>query len=164
MRLTVYTDYALRVLMYLAVQPEPRPTIGEIARAHAVSRNHLMKVVHDLGRAGFIETTRGNRGGLRLKRPAAGIGLGEVIRRTEPDLDLVPCFAHGEPCGCVISPACRLRGALHRARAAFLEVLDQYSLADLVQNHDALLPLLRGGVDEPGPAPRQRPGPAAGAR
>lgn len=151
MRLTVYTDYALRVLMYLAVRPEPRPTIGEIAQAHGVSRNHLMKVVYELGRAGFIETARGNRGGLRLKRPAAEIGLGEIIRQTEPDLDLVPCFAAGGAGRCVITPACSLRAALHRARAAFLEVLDQYSLADLVQNRDALLPLLQpAAVAEPG--------------
>jgi Rrf2 family nitric oxide-sensitive transcriptional repressor len=143
MRLTVYTDYALRVLMYLAVRPDPRPTIGEIATAHGVSRNHLMKVVYELGRAGFIETARGNRGGLRLKRPAAEIGLGEIIRQTEPDLDLVPCFAQDGASCCVVTPACRLRGALHRARAAFLDTLDQYTLADLVQNRDALLPLLQ---------------------
>jgi Rrf2 family nitric oxide-sensitive transcriptional repressor len=142
MRLTVYTDYALRVLMYLAVQPGLKATISEIAQAYGISRNHLMKVVYQLGQAGFIETARGNRGGLKLKRPAAEIGLGEVIRRTEPDLDIVPCFAQDGPDCCVISPACGLRGALHRARAAFLDVLDQYSLADLAQNRDALQPLL----------------------
>jgi Rrf2 family nitric oxide-sensitive transcriptional repressor len=153
MRLTVYTDYALRVLMYVAVRPEPKPTIGEIAAAHGVSRNHLMKVVYELGRAGFIETVRGNRGGLKLKRPAAEIGLGEVIRHTEPDLDIVPCFAESGANCCVITPACGLRAALHRARAAFLDVLDQYSLADLTQNRDALLPLLQAaaltGADAP---------------
>lgn len=152
MRLTVYTDYALRVLMFLAARPEPKPTIATIAAAYGISRNHLMKVVHDLGRAGFIETVRGNRGGLRLKRPAAEIGLGEVIRRTEPDLDLVPCLARtGEGC-CVIMPACSLRGALHRAREAFLEVLDGYTVADLVQNGEALLSLLQPPVAAPAPA------------
>lgn len=150
MRLTAYTDYALRVLMFLAVRPEPKPTIGEIAKAHGISRNHLMKVAYELGQAGLIETVRGNRGGLRLKRPAAEIGLGEVVRQTEPDLNLVPCFAQqGADC-CVITPACGLRAALHRARAAFLDVLDQYSLADLVQNREALLPLLQAaGAAEP---------------
>jgi Rrf2 family nitric oxide-sensitive transcriptional repressor len=147
MRLTAYTDYALRVLMYLAVQPEPKPTIGEIAKAYGVSRNHLMKIVYELGRAGFIETVRGHRGGLKLKRPAAGIGLGEVIRQTEPDLDIVPCFAQDGPACCVITPACSLSGALHRARAAFLDVLDQYSLADLVRNGDALQALLRTSAE-----------------
>jgi Rrf2 family nitric oxide-sensitive transcriptional repressor len=149
MRLTVYTDYALRVLIYLSLHSERKPTIGEIAEAYGVSRNHLMKVVHELGVAGYIETARGNRGGLRLKRPAAEIGLGEIVRRTEPDLDLVPCFAaEGARC-CVITPACGLRGALARARLAFLEVLDSYSLADLAQNRDALLSLL--------PAPGEAP-------
>jgi Rrf2 family nitric oxide-sensitive transcriptional repressor len=143
MRLTVYTDYALRVLMYLAVRPEPMPTIGEIAKAHRISHNHLMKVVRELGRAGFIETVRGNRGGLRLKRPAAEIGLGEVVRRTEPDLDIVPCFAADAADCCVLTPACGLRGALFRAQAAFLEVLDGLSLADLTQNRDVLIALLR---------------------
>ncbi|MGH6988213.1 MAG: RrF2 family transcriptional regulator [Caulobacteraceae bacterium] len=141
MRLTVYTDYALRVLMYLAVHPEPTPTIGEIARSHGVSRNHLMKVVYELGVAGYIETTRGRGGGLRLARPPERIGLGEVVRQTEPDLALVPCF---EPtrASCVLTPACKLRAALRRAEAAFLDVLDLYSLANLVENHEALRALL----------------------
>jgi Rrf2 family nitric oxide-sensitive transcriptional repressor len=142
MRLTTYTDYALRVLMYLAAQPQRKPTVGEIAKVHGISRHHLMKVVQGLSRAGFIETARGNQGGLKLNRPAAAIGLGEVVRQTEPDLDIVPCLAsEGADC-CLISPACRLRGALHRAGASFLEVLDEYSLADLVQNREALLALL----------------------
>jgi Rrf2 family nitric oxide-sensitive transcriptional repressor len=142
MRLTVYTDYALRVLMYVAVRPEPRPTIGQIAASYGISRNHLMKVVHELGLAGFLETVRGKNGGLRLARPAAEIGLGEVVRRTEPDLALVPCF---DPinAACAITPACRLRGALNQARLAFLKVLDDYTLADLVENRDALRQLLR---------------------
>jgi Rrf2 family nitric oxide-sensitive transcriptional repressor len=142
MRLTTYTDYALRVLMYLAVHPEPKPTIGQIAGAYAISRNHLMKVAYQLGVAGFIETARGNRGGLRLKREPAEIGLGEVIRHTETDFDLVPCFAETGPDCCKITPACSLRGALHKARAAFMAVLDAYTLADLVANRDALSALL----------------------
>lgn len=151
MRLTVYTDYALRVLMYLAVQAEPKPTIGQIATAYGVSRNHLMKVTYELGVAGFIETVRGNKGGLRLKRPAAEIGLGEVIRHTEPDLDLVPCFAQTGPDCCAISPACRLRGSLNQARSAFMDVLDSYTLADLVMNSEALKALLLAGDERPSP-------------
>jgi len=142
MRLTVYSDFALRVLMYLAVHPEPMPTIGEIATSYGISRNHLMKVVYELGVAGYIETVRGKKGGLRLKRRPEDIGLGEVIRQTEPDLDLVPCFARrGADC-CAITPACSLKGALHRARAAFMEVLDGYTLADLVRNGAELRALL----------------------
>ena len=141
MRLTVYTDYSLRVLMYLAVHAEPRPTIAQIATSYGVSRNHLMKVVHALGLAGYIETVRGKGGGLRLARRPEDIGLGEVVRRTEPDLALVPCF-DPEGGGCAITPACRLRSALHQAQAAFLKVLDGYSLADLVENRAALEALL----------------------
>ena len=147
MRLTVYTDYALRVLMYLAIHPEPKPTIGEIASSYAVSRNHLMKVVYELGVAGYIETVRGKGGGLRLARSPESIVLGEVIRRTEPDMALVPCF---DPVNtvCAITPACKLRVALHQARAAFLDVLDSYTLADLVENRAVLQPLL---AREPAP-------------
>jgi Rrf2 family nitric oxide-sensitive transcriptional repressor len=148
MRLTVYTDYALRLLMYLALHPDRRPTIGEIAGAYGVSRNHLMKVAYQLGVAGFVETARGNRGGLRLQRPPAQIGLGEVVRQTESDLDLVPCFSQGGADRCVITPACNLRRALQRARAAFLEVLDSYSVADLVQNREALVALLLTAAPE----------------
>jgi Rrf2 family transcriptional regulator, nitric oxide-sensitive transcriptional repressor len=141
MRLTVYTDYALRVLMFLAVHPEPKPTIGEIAASYGISRNHLMKVVYELGVAGYIETARGKNGGLRLARPAVAIGLGELVRQTEPDLALVPCF---DPvnAACALTPACKLRGVLHLAQAAFLKVLDDHTLADLVENRIALEGLL----------------------
>jgi Rrf2 family nitric oxide-sensitive transcriptional repressor len=141
MRLTVYTDYALRLLMYLAVHDERRPTVGEVAQSYGISRNHLMKVVYDLALAGYVATTRGKRGGLRLGRPAAEIGLGEVVRHTEPDMALVPCAAP-EAAPCAIAPACRLRGALARAQLAFLEVLNGYTLADLVENRAALDGLL----------------------
>lgn len=147
MRLTVYTDFSLRVLMYVALHPERRPTIAEIAASYGVSRNHIMKVVHQLGVAGYIETARGQNGGMRLARPPEAIVLGEVVRRTEPDMALVPCF---DPINtvCVLTPACRLRGALQQARSAFLAVLDGYSLADLVDNREALRALF---VLDPGP-------------
>ena len=137
MRLTVYTDYALRVLMYVAVRPDPLPTIGQIADAYQISRNHLMKVVYELGQAGYLETVRGKNGGLRLARRPEEIVLGRLVRETEPDMALVPCFDPSNAI-CVLTPACKLRGALQRAQSAFLEVLDGYSLADLTDNADAL--------------------------
>jgi Rrf2 family nitric oxide-sensitive transcriptional repressor len=141
MRLTVYTDFSLRVLMYIVVNPDRRPTIGEIASRYAISKNHLMKVVYELGSAGYLDTVRGKNGGLSLARRPEDIVLGDVVRQTEPDLALVPCF-DGVNAPCAITPACKLRGALHEARAAFLRVLDSYTLADLTQNRAALHQLL----------------------
>jgi Rrf2 family nitric oxide-sensitive transcriptional repressor len=144
MRLTVHTDYSLRVLMYAALHQDRRPTISEIASSYGISRNHVMKVVYELGVAGYLETARGNSGGISLARPASEIVLGEVVRRTEPDTALMPCF---DPvnAACVITPACKLRRALHEAWTAFLTVLDGYTLADLAENRDALVKLLAGG-------------------
>ncbi len=130
MRLTVFSDYSLRLLMYLAVRPEGLATIPEVARAYKISANHLMKVVHQLGQAGYIETVRGRSGGMRLGRAPEEIGLGELIRHTEPDMDIVPCFQPDNQ-DCPLRRACRLKGALDRARLAFLGVLDEYTLADL---------------------------------
>lgn len=141
MRLTVYTDFSLRLLMYLAVKPDGVSTIGEVADAYRIPKNHLTKVAHQLGLAGTIATVRGKGGGMRLGRPADQIVVGAVVRSTEPDMALVPCF---EPvCAqCPIVPACGLRGALHEARSAFLHVLDRYTLADLVGNLTDLQALL----------------------
>lgn len=141
MRLTVYTDYSLRVLMYLALKDDGLATIGEIAESYGISKNHLMKVAHQLGVAGYVDTVRGRRGGLRLAKPAKAIGLGEVIRHTEPDMAIVMCF---EPINadCAILPCCVLRKALERARSAFIDVLDEYSLSDLVKPRTSLRELL----------------------
>lgn len=141
MRLTVYTDYSLRVLMYIAAKPDPLPTIPMIAASYGVSRNHLVKVVHQLGLMGYLTTVRGKGGGLRLARAAKSIVIGDVVRRTEPDLALVPCL---EPINadCPITPACKLRKALFEARDAFLTVLDSYTLANLTTNASALSSLL----------------------
>jgi Rrf2 family nitric oxide-sensitive transcriptional repressor len=141
-RLTVYTDYSLRMLMYLAVNGDTRATIAEVAGAYGVSKAHLNKVAHRLGLAGYVETARGKGGGLRLAKPAHAIRLGDVVRCVEPDMALVPCFEPGAA-SCPIVPACGLRGALHEARQAFLAVLDRYSLADLVQRRTELAALLR---------------------
>lgn len=130
MRLTVYTDYSLRLLMYLAIKPDGLTTIPEVAKAYGISSNHLMKVVHQLGQAGYVETLRGRSGGMRLARPAAGINLGDVVRFTEPDMDIVPCF-RAENDTCPLRGGCRLKSALNRARIAFMAVLDEYSLDDL---------------------------------
>jgi Rrf2 family nitric oxide-sensitive transcriptional repressor len=127
MKLTLYTDYALRALMHLAAKPERLASISEIATTYRISHNHLTKVVHDLRKAGFIDAVRGRSGGVRLARPASEITVGAVVRHTEGGFDLVDCSS------CVIAPACALTAALHRALAAFMDVLDGYSLADLVE-------------------------------
>jgi Rrf2 family nitric oxide-sensitive transcriptional repressor len=129
-QLTRYSDYSFRVLMYLALHPERLATIDEISRSYGISKAHLMKVVHELGLRGYVETVRGRGGGLRLARPADRIGVGEVLRATE-ELALVDCF-EPRPGRCVIESACVLRPVLHEALAAFQSVLDRYTLADLV--------------------------------
>jgi Rrf2 family nitric oxide-sensitive transcriptional repressor len=141
MRLTVYTDYALRVLMYLALKDDGLATIEEIAQSYDISKNHLMKVVHQLGLAGYIDTVRGRRGGLRLAKPSKAIRLGEVVRHTEPDMAIVMCF---EPVNadCAVRPCCVLRKALERARTAFINVLDEYTLGDLVRPRAPLQAML----------------------
>lgn len=143
MQLTRYSDYSFRVLIYLALDPGRLATIDEIASHYGISKAHLTKVVHELGLRGYVETVRGRGGGLRLARPAEAIGVGELVRDSEASLALVECF---EPRGaCVIEPACGLRPVLQEALAAFLAVLDRYTLADLVARRRApLLRLLEG--------------------
>ncbi len=130
MRLTNFSDYALRVLMYAAARDGKLITIEETAACYGISRTHLMKVVNLLTRGGYLTAVRGRSGGLKLGRPAHRIGLGEVIRATEPDFDLVECFGTGGRC--LITPSCRLRGVLGEALLAFVATLDRYTLADLV--------------------------------
>jgi Rrf2 family transcriptional regulator, nitric oxide-sensitive transcriptional repressor len=149
MRLTAFTDYTLRTLIYLALRPDRLVTISDIATAYDVSANHMMKVVHQLAQTGDIATVRGQRGGLRLARAPEAINLGSVVRRTEPDLDLVTCFGEGQRC--VIQEGCVLQHALDEALQAFLGVLDGYTLADLVAPRQALAGWL--GVAE---GPEQR--------
>ena len=141
MRLTVYTDYALRLLMYLAIKDDGLATIAEVAESYDISRNHLMKVAHQLGVAGYVATVRGRSGGLKLARPAADINLGDVVRHTEQDMALVPCMSPIDA-ACAIRPSCLLKRALGRATVAFLGVLDEYSLSDLVKPRNALRGLL----------------------
>lgn len=141
MRLTLHTDYGLRVLILLASKAGEPATIPEIAAAYGISRGHLMKVVNELGRLGYVTTTRGRNGGITLGQPAASIRVGEVVRRTEENLALVECFSKGGGAGCRIDGACRLKGALGEALGAFLSVLDGYTLEDIVKGRSA--PLLR---------------------
>ena len=143
MRLTLHTDYSLRVLMFLGLRGEGLASIREIADAYGISENHLVKVVHRLGRAGFIQTVRGRGGGLRLALPPERIRIGEVVRQTEEDLAPVECFtARGEPkprskvdeaAGCVIAGPCGLQSVLHEALRAYMAVLDRTTLSDLLQ-------------------------------
>ena len=147
MRLTLFTDYTLRTLIYLAIRPDRLVTIGDIAGAYGISTNHLMKVVHQLATAGDVTTLRGQHGGLRLARPAHEINLGAVVRRTEADFALVPCL--GCEAECAIQSDCVLAGVLNDALRAFLAVLDARTLADLCAPRAALARLLR--VEEPLP-------------
>jgi Rrf2 family nitric oxide-sensitive transcriptional repressor len=131
MRLTRYSDYCLRVLMYLGLRPGQLATIDEISNAYDISKAHLTKVVHELGRAGYLETTRGRGGGLRLARRLDEIGVGNVVRHTEGSFDLVECFDSASNT-CRLESACVLHGVLEEALDAFLATLDEYTLADLV--------------------------------
>ncbi|MBV1699403.1 MAG: Rrf2 family transcriptional regulator [Hyphomicrobiales bacterium] len=141
MRLTVYTDYSLRLLMYLALKEDRLATVSEIAASYNISKNHLMKVAYELGVAGFIETVRGRRGGVRLAMPLETIRLSDVVRAAEPDMALVTCFEPIEA-PCAIRRCCVLREALERAYTAFTEVLEDYTLADLVRPRNRLRSML----------------------
>jgi Rrf2 family nitric oxide-sensitive transcriptional repressor len=133
MKLTAFTDYSVRVLLYLAAAPEGRATIAEICAAYGIKANHLTKVVHHLGRGGWIATTRGKGGGLRLARPADEIRVGHVVRAAEGVSHPAECFAD-EPSNCVIARCCRMKRVLAEALEAFYAVLDRCTLADLTDN------------------------------
>ncbi|CAN5486081.1 nitric oxide-sensing transcriptional repressor NsrR [soil metagenome] len=141
MRLTRYTDYAMRVLLHLAARDDGLSSIGEIATLYRISQNHLMKVVQDLGKAGFVRTVRGRGGGIALARPADQIVVGQVVRQTEEGFQLVDCST------CVIAPACSLPRVLNEATAAFIAVLDKYSLEDLLDQRHQMRALF--GITEP---------------
>lgn len=138
MQLTQYTDYSLRVLIYLSqIKPGELATISEIAEFYGISRNHLVKVVHNLATNGFIQTLRGKHGGMQLARPAAEIGVGEVVRRTEPNFDIAECFSK-KTNTCVISPVCALKSMLDEARSNFIQTLDRYTIANTLLPHNGL--------------------------
>ncbi|MBE0549741.1 MAG: Rrf2 family transcriptional regulator [Rubrivivax sp.] len=132
MRLAEYTDYTLRVLMYCAARPQQLVTISELAEHHGVSRNHLMKIVTDLGRQGVLKTTRGRGGGLRLLKDPAEIRIGDVVRASETDFRLVECFDPGTN-QCTLSSSCRLKGLFNAALRAYFNELDGKTLADIAE-------------------------------
>ena len=138
MYLTRHSDYSLRVLMFLAVNRDEVSTIPQITAAYGISRGHLMKVVQHLGHLGYVKTLRGRGGGLSLGAEPETIRLGQVVRQTEENLDLVECFS-SRGAGCRIQPACRLKAAIQEALDAFLKVLDSYTLADMVNGRAAPL-------------------------
>ena len=141
MRLTTFSDYTLRVLIYLGVHDQQRATVEQIADAYGISKNHLMKVVHYLAQEHFIETTRGKGGGMRLGRAPEDINIGAVVRATEDNHKLVECFDR-ESSDCRIEAACVLRGLLGQALEAFLRALDRYTLADLLASKSKLARIL----------------------
>lgn len=152
MRLTQYTDYALRVLIFLGSRDDGLSSIAEIARAYDISQNHLMKVVQHLGQLGYIETLRGRNGGIRLGLPAEQIVIGELVRQTEGDMDLVDCSS------CAIAGPCKLPSVFREATLAFLTVLDKYTLNDLLDQRNDLRDLLHLSAGEQ--PLRRMPGPA----
>ena len=136
MRLTSYSDFSLRVLLYVAVNSEKLVTIKEISEAYEISSNHLMKIIYNLGKMNYIETIRGRNGGIRLSKQPADINIGELIRKTEEDFYLVECFK--EDNNCVITPVCSLKHMLNEALNSFFLVLDKYTLEDILTNKSVL--------------------------
>lgn len=132
MKLTAYTDYALRTLMYLAVNRDRLATIQDIADLHNIAKNHLTKVVHQLSLLGVIQSVRGRNGGLRLGKEPAQINIGAVVRNTETDFAMAECFDRDRN-ACILTPSCALKGILQSATAAYLTVLDNVTLENLVQ-------------------------------
>jgi Rrf2 family nitric oxide-sensitive transcriptional repressor len=143
MRLMTFTDYSLRVLIYLGTHADQRASVGEIAQAYGISKNHLLKVILFLAAEGYVVTSRGKGGGVQLKTAPDRIRIGDVVRKSEAGSVLVECFSPDRS-DCRIEGACLLRGALHKATQAFYAVLDTYTLADLTANRTVLLRTLHG--------------------
>jgi len=140
MRITKYSDYALRILIFLEAQPKGRlTTIAELSEIYAVSSNHIRVIVHKLGKLGYIKNIQGKGGGIMLAHDANDISIGDVIRNTENDFHIVECFNPDTATVCPIAKACKLKGVLHKAMQAFLDTLDEYTLADLTTNKTSIL-------------------------
>lgn len=155
MRLTRYSDFAMRVMVYLAARGEGPCSVAEIAGAYGISQNHLMKVMNDLGRAGFVTAARGRRGGFRLARPADAINMGALLRHTEEDFALVDCP------NCRLGGRCALSSVLDEALGAFLGVFDRYTLADVMSRGENFTAIIRS-LGLPASAPEPPPVPATG--
>ncbi len=139
MQLTLFTDYALRTLVFLALQPEQHlSTITEVADRFSISRNHVVKIVHQLGMKGYIETIRGKHGGIRLARASADINLGDLIA----DMENMSCLMDCQREGCRLSPGCRFQSIMRKAMRAFMAVLAEFTLADLVRDEERMCGLL----------------------
>jgi Rrf2 family nitric oxide-sensitive transcriptional repressor len=141
MRISVFTDYAFRVLMQAAARDPDLITIQDVAVGYGISKNHLMKVIHELSKAGLLETQRGRNGGFRLRRPAEKIRLGDIFRMGESDTPLVECFSNATNT-CVVIPGCKLKYILADAEKAFVAVLDRYTLKDVMARPAEFLRLL----------------------
>ncbi|MCW8881713.1 MAG: Rrf2 family transcriptional regulator [Sedimenticola sp.] len=141
MRLTTFSDYTIRVLIYIGLRPGEMATIGELAEAYAISKNHLMKVVYHLGQQGYVETVRGKGGGFYIALDPQDINIGELIRSTEQGTVMTACFTEGS-CACRIETACQMKDMLEESIAAFYQVLDRYTLADLLKSKTRLSKLL----------------------
>lgn len=142
MQLRAYSDYSIRVLMYAALHAPERVTVDEVAAAFAISRHHLVKVVHELGRSGYLDTQRGIGGGFTLGRPPEEIQLGDIVRLGEQTETVIGCIDKKNQ-QCRLFPACRLKGVLDEAAGAFFAVLDEYSLADLIMQPNNMRAALR---------------------
>lgn len=157
LRLTQYSNFALRTLQFLALRAPQIATVHEIARAHRISKAHLVKVTYDLRQRGYIETQRGRNGGMRLARKAEDITVGEIIRWTEAPLELVECF-NPDTNTCPLQGHCHLSRGIQRALRAFLSVLDDLTIADITVNRAALLGLLESSTEETKPKTLQLSG------
>lgn len=142
MDLSRFTDYSLRVLIYAAARNPEKITLTELTRAFQISRHHLVKIVHHLGKLGYLDNRRGRNGGIYLGRNPEQVSVGDVVRRTETHMNLVECFSPRSN-ACRIFSSCRLMGVLIEARDAFFSVLDSYTLADIASNKRSILNLLR---------------------
>jgi Rrf2 family transcriptional regulator, nitric oxide-sensitive transcriptional repressor len=156
MRLTRFTDNALRSLTYLALHPSETPTVGEVASRMGMSEDHLLKVVQRMSQHGFVQTVRGRKGGMRLAKPADQIVVGAVVRSTEDNLELMPCF-DADDVTCPIATACTLSRVFDDALHAFLSTLDRYTIADLVVSRRDALMHLTGSSAEKGASGAEAP-------
>ena len=149
MKLTGFTNYALRSLQLAALRHPELVRVDDVVKVHGLARPHIVKIVHQLGKAGFLETVRGRGGGFRLGRPAAEIVVGDVVRLTEGPMEVVECF-NPDTNTCPLMGICRLSRAIQQATKAFMDVLDDLTLADIAANRDQLLhrilPLQEGVV------------------
>ena len=148
MRLTSYSNYALRALQFAALRAPALVRVDDVATAHGLSRAHITKIVHELGQAGFLETVRGRGGGFRLARPADEIRVGDVVRLTEGPVEIVECF-NAETNTCPLRGVCILSAKIHEATRAFFAVLDEVTVADIAANRGALLDRLKGAAASP---------------